>query len=469
MSVRISPLKLKLAAVLTASATAAALGVGVAAAPAGATAPTMQPHRVKVFPDAVKVSTNTNAAQFTCQGRPIDGSQGIVCYDPAQVQKAYDVSPLLAQGKDGTGRTIVIVDAFQNPYIQSDLASFDQLFGLPDPVFVNHVMPGTPAFDPNDDNQVGWGSETTLDVLWAHAIAPGAKIVLVSAASNQDTDILAATQFAVDNDLGDVLSQSFGENENCVDPTLLDAEHQMFDKATKQGWTVFASSGDSGAAQFTCDGSGAVKVASSPASDPLVTGVGGTTLSADIDGNYQGETAWTEGIFAGCNAPAVADADINCSGGGFSDLYAQPKFQRSAFKADGKGKGKGTLGRGVPDIAYNAGVNGGVLTVCSVCNNGVPAVFLFGGTSAGTPQWAGLTAIADQVAHHRLGDINPTLYKIADNKNRFAATMHDVTVGNNDVAEIGGGFETAKGWDPVTGLGTPKAAQLVPMLIKRAK
>ena len=115
----------------------------------------------------------------------------------------------------------MIVDAFQNPYLASDLATFDQGFGLPAADFTNTVMPGTPAFDPNDDNQVGWGEESTLDVLWAHAIAPGAKIRLISAASNNDTDILAATQYVVDNDLGDVLSQSFGENENCVDPALL--------------------------------------------------------------------------------------------------------------------------------------------------------------------------------------------------------------------------------------------------------
>jgi subtilase family serine protease len=420
----------------------------------------MQPHRVHVYPDARKVSTNPDAPQFSCQGRPIDGSQGIVCYDPSQIQKAYGVTSLLNKGKDGTGRTIVIVDAYQNPYIASDLATFDATFGLPDPIFDNHVMAGTPAFDPNDPNQVGWGEETTLDVLWAHAIAPGAKIELISAASNNDTDILAATQYAVNNDLGDVLSQSFGENENCVDPTLLKAEHQMYAKAKRQGWTVFASSGDSGASQFTCDGTGAVQVASSPASDPLVTGVGGTTLSADVDGNYQGETAWTEGIFTGCNAPANAADDINCSGGGFSDLFAKPSFQKSMVK--------GKVGRGVPDVAYNAGVNGGVLTVCSICNGGVPAVFLFGGTSAGSPQWAGLTAIADQVAHHRIGDINSALYSVANSSAKYRSAFHDVTTGNNDVSEIGGGYNARKGWDPVTGLGTPNAAKLLPLLVQRA-
>jgi subtilase family serine protease len=457
--VRKTPLKHKLGAAFAGVATLAAYGLAGSPAASAAQSP-LTSHRIRVNPDIVHVSNNPNAAQFTCQGRPIDGSKGIVCYDPSQIQQAYGVKPLLDKGKDGTGRTIVIVDAYQNPYIAADLATFDKTFGLPDPIFHNHVMPGTPAFDPNNDNQVGWGEETTLDVLWAHAIAPGAKIELVSAASNEDTDILAATQYAVDNDLGDVLSQSFGENENCVDPDLLAAQHDMFAQAKRQGWTVFASSGDSGAAQFTCDGTGAVKVASSPASDPLVTGVGGTTLSADVDGNYQGETAWTEGLFTGCNAPAEADDDINCSGGGFSDLYAKPSFQKSSVK--------GRVGRGVPDVAYNAGVNGGVLTVCTVCDPSSPgSVYLFGGTSAGTPQWAGLTAIADQVAHHRLGEINTALYSIANSRSKYGSALHDVTTGNNDVSEIGGGYDTRKGWDPVTGLGTPNAAKLLPLLVQR--
>jgi len=457
--VRKTPLKFKLGAAFAGVATLAAYGLAGTPAASAAQSP-FTSHRIKVNPDIVHVSGNPNAPQFTCQGRPIDGSQGIVCYDPSQIQQAYGVKPLLDKGKDGTGRTIVIVDAFQNPYVAADLASFDQRFGLPDPIFHNHVMPGTPTFDPNDANQVGWGEETTLDVLWAHAIAPGAKIELVSAASNEDTDILAATQYAVSNDLGDVLSQSFGENENCVDPDLLAAQHDMFAQAKRQGWTVFASSGDSGAAQFTCDGNGAVQVASNPASDPLVTGVGGTTLNADIDGNYHGETAWTEGLFTGCNAPAVAEDDINCSGGGFSDLYAKPSFQKSMVK--------GKVGRGVPDIAYNAGVNGGVLTVCTVCDPSKPgSVFLFGGTSAGTPQWAGLTAIADQMAHHRLGGINTALYSIANSRSKYRSALHDVTTGNNDVSEIGGGYDTRKGWDPVTGLGTPNAAKLLPLLVHR--
>jgi subtilase family serine protease len=455
--VRRSPLSFKLAALGAAAAACVASG---AVSPAHATGPSFDPHRVKIDPDIVKVSTDTDAATFGCQGRPIDGSKGPACYGPSQMQAAYGVKPLLDAGNNGAGRTIVIVDAYQNPYIQSDLHTFDQTFGLPDPVFENHVMPGTPTFDPANANQVGWGEETTLDVLWAHAIAPGAKIELVSSASNEDTDILTATQYAVDNDLGDVLSQSFGENENCVDPQLLAAEHQTFAQARNQGWTVFASSGDSGAAQFTCDGKGAVQVASSPASDPLVTGVGGTTLDAAGDtGAYKGETTWTESLF-GCNPPATSATDVNCSGGGFSDLYGKPAFQASAVK--------GKVGRGVPDIAYDAGINGGVLTVCSVCNKGQPAVFLFGGTSAGSPQWAALAAIGDQMAGQRLGEINPALYAVADSKAHYATSLHDVLTGTNDVSEIGGsGYSAGRGWDPVTGLGTPNAAKLLPQLISR--
>jgi subtilase family serine protease len=460
--VRITPLKLKLAAVLTASATAAALSVG-AAAPAGAAGTTIQPHRVKVNPDIHRVSINPDAVHFGCQDRPIDGSLGPRCYQPAQMQAAYDVAPLLAQGKDGSGRSIVIVDAYQSPYVAQDLQIQDSTFGLPDANLQVFAPQGVPTFDPNDGNQVGWAEETTLDVLWAHAIAPGATIKLVQARSNQDADIYNATKWAVDHKLGDVLSQSFGEAESCMDPKLLSKQHTLFTKASREGMTLFASSGDSGAAQFNCDGSAAIEAASSPASDPLVTGVGGTTLNADsTTGAYLGETAWTE-IF-GCNPPAVDPSDVNCSGGGFSTIYRKPAFQNRDVPGQG---------RGVPDVAYNAGVNGGVLTHCGICNlaNGLdpadPTIFfLFGGTSAGSPQWAAIAAIGDQIAHRRLGDINPALYDISHQPGDGGA-LHDITTGNNDVAEIGGGFDAGAGWDAVTGVGSPDAAHLLPQLIHR--
>jgi subtilase family serine protease len=454
--VRTTPLKVKLAAVFAASATVATLGVG-AVSPAGASAP--QPHRVIVKPLIHRVNINPNKVTFSCQSNPIDFSNGSPrCYQPSQIQRAYDVTPLLRDGKDGRGRTIVIVDAFDQPFIRTDLNIFNRTFDLKKANFHKIAPQGVPAFDINDANQVGWAEETTLDVLWAHAIAPGAKIELVQAKSNQDADILAATQFAIDHHLGDVLSQSFGEAEQCMDPAIASAQHRMFAQAKRQHWTVFASSGDSGAAQPACSGDGAVLAASTPASDPFVTGVGGTTLNANgVTGAYIGETAWTE-VF-GCNPPAVDVSDVNCSGGGFSTLFKKPDFQNGLVPGPA---------RGVPDVAYNAGVNGGVLTHCAVCNLTIglapndPTFFLFGGTSAGTPQWSAIAAIADQVAHHRVGDINPTLYRLARRPSSYAANFHDVTTGNNTVAELGGfGYRAGPGWDAVTGLGTPNAAHLV--------
>ena len=418
-------------------------------------------HRIKVHPQ-ISPAVKGSAVHFGCQDRPINGSAGPKCYQPAQIQAAYGLTSLLNTGKTGAGRTIVIIDAFQSPYVRSDLSIFDSTFGLPDPNFQQIAPFGLTPFDPNDANMDGWAEEITLDVLWAHAIAPRAKILLALAASNNDADILNTTKYVVDHNLGDVISQSFGEAEQCMDPALLEEQHAVFQEASNEGITLFASSGDSGAAQFNCAGTGAILAASTPASDPLVTGVGGTTLNADGNtGAYIGETAWTEPLF-GCNPPAVKKQDINCSGGGFSTIYGRPSFQSSIG---------GASGRGVPDVAYNAGINGGVLTHCGICNllSGLdptdPTIFfLFGGTSAGSPQWAGITAIADQIAQRRLGDINAALYTVGGSAN-YAAALHDETVGNNFVQEIHTGYNTATNWDPVTGLGSPNAANLVPLLI----
>ncbi|HZC72859.1 MAG TPA: S53 family peptidase [Jatrophihabitans sp.] len=444
---------------LVASAVVVA-GVTTAGTTASAT-PRPVTHRIHVQPQISK-AVKGSAVHFGCQDRPIDGSAGPKCYQPAQIQTAYGLTPLLNNGKTGAGRTIVIVDAFQSPYVKSDLSIFNSTFGLPNASFQQIAPFGLTPFDPNDANMDGWAEEITLDVLWAHAMAPRAKIVLALARSNNDADILDTTKYVVDHNVGDVISQSFGEAETCMDPTLLAEQHQVFADATAKGITLFASSGDSGAAQFNCAGTGAILAASTPASDPFVTGVGGTTLNADgTTGAYIGETAWTEQLF-GCNPPAVKKQDINCSGGGFSTIYSRPDFQSSIG---------GSGGRGVPDIAYNAGVNGGVLTHCGICNllSGLDPLdpttfFLFGGTSAGSPQWAGITAVGDQIAGRRLGDINAALYTVAGSAN-YSSALHDVTVGDNFVQEIHTGYNTAPKWDAVTGLGTPNASGLLPQLI----
>jgi subtilase family serine protease len=380
---------------------------------------------------------------FSCQTTTPAG-----CYGPAQIRAAYGIDKVNA---NGAGRTIVIIDAFQSPTIQQDLASFNTTFELPASPF-NIVAPdGLTPFDPTDANQVGWSGEITLDVEWAHAIAPAATVTLVLAKSNDDADILSATKFAVDHNLGDVISQSFGEDERCVDPAIDAQQHRVFTAATLKGITLLASSGDQGAAQPTCDGSSFSKAVSSPAVDPLVTGVGGTLLDADgLTGAYHSETTWNEPQFA------------SGTGGGFSTLVPTPIFQKQLHLAS----------RGVPDVAYNAGINTGVLAVWSESGLGANLVFRFGGTSAGSPQWAGLVALSAQLRHARVGYLNPQLYALSLLKPIYNGLFHDITTGNNSFVgtdDLGNsvtvpGFSAAKGWDPTTGLGTPKANTLVPVL-----
>ncbi|HYX51645.1 MAG TPA: S53 family peptidase, partial [Ktedonobacteraceae bacterium] len=275
-------------------------------------------------------------------------------------------------------------------------------------------------------------------------------IDLVLAKSSNDPDILSATKFAVENNLGSVISQSFGEGESCADPNLLVAEHQLFKEATAKHITLFASSGDFGAAQPTCDGSSFFLSASTPASDPLVTGVGGTHLAANPQtGKYLGETAWNDSFGA--------------SGGGFSVIYPRPNFQQGIVQSKQ---------RGVPDVAYNGDVNGGVLAVWSSSGSGANQVFIFGGTSAGSPQWAGIIALGNQLAGHNLGFINKAIYRIGESAS-YSRAFHDIVIGNNTFVGTTSsgqtvtilGYNTARGWDPVTGWGSPNVARLLPLLI----
>jgi subtilase family serine protease len=420
----------------------------------------------------ISVEAGSDGKVFGCQAfRPAPRT---FCYGPDQIRAAYGVQSLLSSGVDGTGRTIVIVDAFQSPTITDDLASFDAAFGLPAPPSFTQIAPfGLTPFDATDGNQVGWSAEISLDVQWAHAIAPGANIVLALAPSNSDADLFNVEKYVVDNHVGDVISMSFGENEACVDPAVVAPQHALYNKATLNKITLIASSGDNGAAQPSCDGSTLVKAVSAPADDPNVTAVGGTNLfagsygCADVTnvpmtcpapflgvppGQYIGETAWNDD-------PRYGDAAHGFSGGGFSTVFKKPIYQLGV-------KSIPFSSRGVPDVSYNAGVSGGVIAFWGV-PFGPGAAFVFGGTSAGSPQWAGLTALAGQMAGHRVGLLNPALYLMG----LFPSTWyHDVTVGNNNVASPAiTGFDAGTGWDPVTGLGTPQANNLVPLLAAIAR
>ena len=279
---------------------------------------------------------------------------------------------------------------------------------------------------------------------------PSAKIDLVISKSDADADILKALTYVVTHRLGSVLSQSFGEAESCEATSIQKADHLLFAAAALEGISVFASSGDDGAAQPTCDGNSFLKSASLPASDPLVTAVGATSLTAEQpNGTYESETAWND--------------EYGSSGGGYSNIYSRPAYQ-IGFNS--------TRHRGEPDVAYSGDVNNGLLIAWS---QGDPAnvgqIYLFGGTSAGSPQWAAITALADQADGHRLGFLNPGLYALA-RTSLYKKVFHDVTTGNNSVAETDAngnevdiaGYPATKGWDPVTGLGTPDVTQLIKYL-----
>ena len=164
-----------------------------------------------------------------CQTRFTPSALGS-CYGPDQIRKAYGFDQLA--GTDGTGRTIVIIDAYGSPTLVSDTSLFNSYMGLP-PTDLTIVQPDGPPSPTDPGNAFGWAGETTLDVTWAHAIAPGAKILLVVAKSNNDSDILSATKWVADNNAGDVVSQSFGEAEQCMGTALLNQQHAIFSQLAK--------------------------------------------------------------------------------------------------------------------------------------------------------------------------------------------------------------------------------------------
>jgi subtilase family serine protease len=403
---------------------------------------------------AVKMGTNAKGC--------LHSATPPLCYSPQQLRVAYGVQPLIAKGITGKGRIITIIDAFQDPTVRADLHLFDTLFGLNDPR-LNIIAPfGLTRFNSKDPAQTGFAGEIALDVEWAHAIAPGATIDLVLANVKQESlqgelaALFRATGFAVHNNIGSVISQSFGVSEECVGNALIQQAHTIFQTARVQKQTVFASAGDSGAAAVRCAANGQPvaleRGVNYPASDPLVTSVGGTTLQIAGNGAYVGETTWN-GSQRGNGA----------TGGGISNVFALPGYQQNIVNAGG---------RGVSDIALDADPLTGVPVVTSSMMPGETMIIPTGGTSVGAPVAAGLTALFDQAAGgKRLGFLNSAFYRISQGA-VYAQAFHDVKTGNNTFTFKNGngkketitGFEAGAGWDSPTGVGSPDAANLATLL-----
>jgi len=332
-------------------------------------------------------------------------------YSPQQMQKAYGLAGITNQG---AGQIIGIVDAYDNPNIESDLGVFSSTFNLPACTTANGCFKKIYAAGTQPAGDPGWGTEIALDVEWAHAIAPQAKILLVEAADASFNSLIQAINVAIQNG-ATVVSMSWGGSEfsgqNQIDPTF-----------NVPGVTFTASSGDWGTGVIY------------PSSSPYVIAVGGTTLNLDSSGNWLSETAWTG------------------SGGGVSAYETVPSYQ-SGLPIPNNPNNM----RGVPDVSYNADPNTGVSVYDTYGQGGWMVV---GGTSAGAPQWAAIIAIVKSVSQHSLTGLNASLYTLG--KQHYSQMYHDITSGTNGSC---GYYCTAQvGYDYVTGLGSPVTTNLVPLL-----
>ncbi|HEX4287756.1 MAG TPA: S53 family peptidase [Trebonia sp.] len=451
-------------AALSVPATSAASAARSApAAPAATTPP-----RVVVTPDAIRLPGQPRREPLTtvqCEER-----EAIACYSPDQIRAAYQLPALYANGITGAGETIAIVDSFGSPTIRSDLATFDEKFGYPAPPAFTIITPAgqTPAFDPNNSNMTSWAGETTLDVEYAHALAPGASILLVETPTSENEgtsgfpQIVQAEQYVIDHGLASVISQSFGATEETfASYAQIRPLRAAYLDAASHHVTVLAASGDAGATDYTANGSDFYtrRVTSWPDSDPLVTGVGGTQL-LESGGGYT-SVAWndTDNQASDEYWGGSTDPDPLASGGGTSEYFARPSYQDGVEAVTG-------ASRGVPDIAMSAACNGAV-NVYSSFANGPPGWSLTCGTSEATPEFAAVVALADQVAGHPLGLLNPSLYALLAQR---APGLVDVTNGDNTVSFRQGeattlhtvtGYQAAKGYNLVTGVGTINASEFV--------
>jgi len=305
---------------------------------------------------------------------------------PDKIRAAYNLP------STGGSGTIAIVDAYDDPTALSDLTVFSSQFGLPFPNFEKHTMSsGVPEND-------SWAVEISLDVQWAHAIAPNAKILLVEANSETSLDLLAGVDYARGRSDVVAVSMSWGSSEF--------AKQLSYDShfTSAFGAAFFASAGDSGAN------------VSWPASSPGVVGVGGTRLVFDGNGSFSSETAWSG------------------SGGGVSSLESEPNYQSTYGIPESNGK------RVTPDVSYNADPVSGVSVYDDTPYQGSTGWRIVGGTSAGPPQWAAIQSLG-------LSASNDNLYRDAKTAG-YPFYFRDVTKGSN-------GNPAKAGYDLVTGLGSP--------------
>ncbi len=489
-------------AALAAGSAAVAPVAAVAAAPAAAAV-----HVVPFSSGHILAAGKMSQPPTTAE---CEADFGIACYQPFQLQRAYDLAPLFSRGIEGKGETIVIVDAFGSPSIASDLQTFDSQVGLPNPPSFQVITPEGPitttpanctsAYSPTGpdlcSDYYGWTDETSLDVEWSHVMAPEANILLVETPMTETEgiygfpQIVAAENYVIDHHLGDVITQSFGANESTfTNPGQIYSLRSAYINAAEHGVTVLAASGDDGSTDDICDPSSGcanpnnaiccqtTRAIDWPSSDPLVTGVGGTQLELNAGGYRTApDRVWNDlSSTVGVTGPAYT---WGASGGGHSTVFSRPKFQNGVAGIVGDS-------RGTPDIAMSAAVNGAV-DFYDTTDPSVAGWGIVGGTSEASPLFSGIVALADQYAGHSLGYLNPALYLMAQSgvpdgivpishgSNSFTFCVA-ADVESNDSCASGSDLVTVPGfnadgyYNDATGWGTVNAASFVPALARFAR
>jgi subtilase family serine protease len=448
-----------LAAALTVAGVAATATSATGAIAAGHATARGGVAQALAYPDAVRVSNRPDQVPFT-DGQ-CEATYQIDCYLPTQIEAAYNLPALYNKGITGKGTTIVIVDAYGSPSISDDLTQFDDYIGLGVPPFQIVKYGNVPVYDSSNSDMVGWATETTLDVEYAHAGAPGAKIVLVEA-PNDGTGLYGAVQYAIGHRLGNVISLSWGGAEPAMGKSGVHAVDSLFTAAEKAHITVIASSGDDGVSGVDNNGNYyTYPVVNYPASNPLVTAVGGTQININASGQRGGpDSAWNDTYNRAANDFYYGSDGPNplASGGGKSIYYGRPSYQNSVKSVTGNA-------RGVPDISMSASCAAAVSVYWTF--SGVDGGwYAFCGTSEAAPMFAAVVALADQQAGHALGFINPALYKLGA---EHAPGIVAISGGNNTVS-FGNttvhGYTVRNGYNLVTGLGSINGQYFVPELAK---
>jgi len=417
-------------------------------------------------------------------------------YDSPQVEKAYGLTSLYKEKLDGSGQTIVIVDAYGSDTITTDANTFAEINGLPALTASNFKILYPTGPTNCGGNTCGWDVETSLDVEWSHTVAPGANIALLLAADNSFTNLDLSILYAIDNELGPVISNSYGLEEYILeidDPSELTVQNSLTELAAALGISANFSSADDGDF-YLADG---VATVSMPAASPYATGVGGTSLFLNSDNSIKVQTGWGTNltrIAAATPNPPLIPPDLFGfyfgAGGGTSAVWPKPAYQGSL-------PGSWRL---VPDIAYVADPYTGAEFIDT--EGGEQFISVVGGTSLACPMFSGMWAISTQAAGTWLGQAAPLLYTLpadaitdvvavtgpnnvsgttnsppaapvyyspaelvapVQNSTDFMSLLYNGTSTRWYAISFGtdSSLTTGPGWDNVTGLGTPNGANFV--------